>query len=542
MTVSCSFPAAGTVRTTDERVINLYQKAVQYDKQPCLWEGLFRLACLIKTKPMDEPVAAYILHAIEDSENGALSGTFSEQICIARAAFALFEYNTDREILKRIASWLRYVEIEFDNLIRQDHILYHPADLMELLVRFYQASGVKSALRISARLRADAFDWTTALHTFQQTIPVCTDDQKEEQPFPDKDPAEIEFDEKERLINHAETLADGVRYTIYAGIYSGHKQDLSAGKTVWKHLLKHHHALCGGTTGSPYLCGNAADRPVFNTVPAAWTEAFAAVMAMPDSEWALDEMIRIVFNALDECLNRPEHASQRINSVSIPNRSSDDISHLYARMTRAVAAAYHHAVALSENGIRIQYPIHGRYMIMARKQPLILIMDPDSVVFQCKKPVSVNIDFYLSAISTSSIRVIRNSDITEELNGISAGSTGIMIHMDTEWHNRDEIRLVPEDRTTVEETHHQGCAYFASNRLLCVPSDPETFACAVCRDPERAEGEFIIYTAPVEKWKLRDNQPGDIPVLPEIRGHAEQKRMQYYADVPCRISMFPRAR
>ena len=257
---------------------------------------------------------------------------------------------------------------------------------------------------------------------------------------------------------------------------------------------------------------------------------------------ALDEMIRIVFNALDECLNRPEHASQRINSVSIPNRSSDDISHLYARMTRAVAVAYHHAVALSENGIRIQYPIHGRYMIMARKQPLILIMDPDSVVFQCKKPVSVNIDFYLSAISTSSIRVIRNSDITEELNGISAGSTGIMIHMDTEWHNRDEIRLVPEDRTTVEETHHQGCAYFASNRLLCVPSDPETFACAVCRDPERAEGEFIIYTAPVEKWKLRDNQPGDIPVLPEIRGHAEQKRMQYYADVPCRISMFPRAK
>ena len=123
MTVSCSFPAAGTVRTTDERVINLYQKAVQYDKQPCLWEGLFRLACLIKTKPMDEPVAAYILHAIEDSENGALSGTFSEQICIARATFALFEYNTDREILKRIASWLRYVEIEFDNLIYKSFII-----------------------------------------------------------------------------------------------------------------------------------------------------------------------------------------------------------------------------------------------------------------------------------------------------------------------------------------------------------------------------------------------------------------------------------
>ena len=71
---------------------------------------------------------------------------------------------------------------------------------MEFLVCFYRVSGVKSALRLCARFRADSFDWTTALHTFQQSIPIG---QKETE-IPDRffgiRPELIEYDQKERLI------------------------------------------------------------------------------------------------------------------------------------------------------------------------------------------------------------------------------------------------------------------------------------------------------------------------------------------------------
>ena len=164
--------ANGTARSQDNRVKRLYQKADQWNAFPRMWEGLFRVACLIKNKPLEEPVTQRIYEAIHDTDDGSFAGSFDEQICTARALFAVFEYNTDKEILKRIAIWLRYLEVEFDKCTAESGVLYQPADLMELLVRYYLATGMKSVLRICSRLRAEAFDWTTSLHTFQQSIPI----------------------------------------------------------------------------------------------------------------------------------------------------------------------------------------------------------------------------------------------------------------------------------------------------------------------------------------------------------------------------------
>ena len=120
LTTAHCFPSNGTVRTTDERLRNLYVRADEKKDNPFLWEGLFRVACLIKNKPLDEPVTEMILNAIRDTENGSIEGKLSVQISIARAAFAVYEYNTDRSILQRIAVWCRYLEIEFDQLTRED--------------------------------------------------------------------------------------------------------------------------------------------------------------------------------------------------------------------------------------------------------------------------------------------------------------------------------------------------------------------------------------------------------------------------------------
>ena len=91
------------------------------------------VACLIKNKPAEEPVAGLIYDAIRDTENGSVEGSLTEQIQKMRAAFAVFEYNTDRTILKRIAVWLRYLE-DTQNYATKPHgkhdvAAYWPAEL-----------------------------------------------------------------------------------------------------------------------------------------------------------------------------------------------------------------------------------------------------------------------------------------------------------------------------------------------------------------------------------------------------------------------------
>ena len=203
LTIPHCFNTNGTIRSTDERITRLYQRAVHWIDRPCLWEGLFRIACLIKSKPADEPVAALIRDRIRVIGNGAFDGTITEQISIARAAFALYEYNTDRNILKRISLWLRYLEVDFDALCIQDHLLFRPADLMELLVKFYQVTGAKAVLRLCSRLRAMSFDWMTTLHTYQQSIPIRPDDKNHYQLNLTDRPETLDYEEKQKLINHA---------------------------------------------------------------------------------------------------------------------------------------------------------------------------------------------------------------------------------------------------------------------------------------------------------------------------------------------------
>ena len=82
LAVSHCFPCNGTVRTTDERVRNLYTASVRWIDNPYMWEGLFRIACLIKNKPMDEPVTTLILNAVRETENGSAEGCLSRQVSI----------------------------------------------------------------------------------------------------------------------------------------------------------------------------------------------------------------------------------------------------------------------------------------------------------------------------------------------------------------------------------------------------------------------------------------------------------------------------
>lgn len=540
MTVPNCFPAPGTVRASDERLTNLYQKANQYIEKPCLWEGLFRLACLIKSKPLDEPVAKLILRTAVTTERGSFSGNISEQIDTARSLFALFEYSADRNLLKRLSDWLRYFEVEYDNLTIQNGILFRPADLMEFLVRFYMVSGVKSALRLCARLRSDSFDWTTALHTFQQSIPINQKETEIPEQFFGIRPDMIEYDQKEKLINHSELLADGVRYSLFAGIYSGHNRDLSAGQTVWTYLLKHHHALCGGITGNPYISGKASDQTISNAALSSWVEAFASQMTVSESPWAVIELIRIVYNGLDDCLNRDIISdTQRINTVTDRFVHPSDPAKLYSRICRAVAAAYSHAVTMTENGIRINYLLPGRYLLMIRKQAMMLQIEHESITIQCREPVNACIAVFISETGTGFATVVRKDETPSEMSDAMLNNQ--FVTLGSLWNDQDTIRYIQNGRIYQEENHHHGIAFMKANRLLSLPVSNACFARAVCDPPVINERNHIMLPMEtVDKWILREQEPTDIPVYPETKGPRIISELVFYSDCHSRITMFPR--
>ena len=534
--------ANGTVRSQDNRIRRLYQKADQWNAFPRMWEGLFRIACLIKNKPLEEPVTQRIYEAIQDTEDGSFTGPFDEQIYTARALFAVFEYNTDKEILKRIALWLRFVEVEFDRCTRESDVLYQPADLMELLVRYYLATGMKSVLRICSKLRAEAFDWTTSLLTFQQSIPIDNHKILPSEINISVRPENLEYDEKEKLINHAEMLADGMRYTLYSGLYSGHSQDLSSGHILWEYLLKHHHAVCGGTTSNPFLSGTASDQPVNNLALAAWTEAFGSQLVLPESEWALDEMIRIVNNGMADCLEREEiPLFQLINNPTGISQATDNKIVLYARITRAVAAAYRYAVMATVSGIRINYLLPAKFMFMIGKQPVVLCTDRSYAVFQCKNSFNASVEIYMSRTENADVSLTRNGTTTVRKHNESKIRDGIFLRTENAWCNEDGYHLEQNNTIITEECHHQGLCFFAGNQLLTVCASEDHYAYAVTEIPRQDNAKTIITLAEIPKWKISRKHLPDIPVLPIPADTGKNFEMIPYHLNKNRIAMFPKA-
>ena len=539
LSVPHSFLSCGLIRTDDAPVHKLYQKTQEYIESPSVWEGAFRLAALLKDDPMSEPVTGKILEAIGESSDGSFNGRIEDQIAVARAALTVFEYNTDRNILKRIASWCRYLEVEWDPLFTNGRTLFCPADLMELLVRFYQTSGIKSVLRLCTKLRSTVFDWTTSLHTIQQIIPLKTMDAEQISFIEQIRIEELDYDQKQVLLNHAELLANGIRYSLYSGIFSGNRQDLTAGKTAWNYLKKHHRAICGGTTAEPFLGGAGSNAKIQTEALAAWTEAFASQMLLPGTEWAADELIRIIYNGLSYCLKSdriPKY--QRVNSVTEPVTSEG--AGLYAGVARAVAAAFRAGITATENGIRINYLLPARYLLMIGKQPVVLHSDGQTAVMNMKGETTFPVAVFRAGTETASVTIVNGDEKISLTTEADEGKNGHYIAAEKAWHAQDRISFEPDDRVYTESTHHQGICWFVRNCVLTAQRGKESFNVAAAETPVIRNGKAEVRLYRIEGWHEHHGEPEDIPVLPGHYQDTENAELIPYAKADKKISMFPR--
>ena len=540
LSVQHSFLSCGLVRSDDQRIKGLYKNIQGFLELPSVWEGTFRLAAMLMDDPVSEPVAGRIMTALAECDDGSFCGSVEDQISVARAGLALFEYNTDRNILKRIASWCRYLEIEWDQLFKKGRTIFSPADLMEFLVKFYQASGIKSVLRLCTKLRSAAFDWTTSLHTIQQVIPLESTD-KNQISFIDRICKEdLDYEQKQILLNHAVMVADGIRYSLFAGIFSGNRQDLSAGKNAWNFLQKHYRAICGGTTSGPFLDGSVSNACISTEALASWTLAFSAQMLIPGSDWAVDELIRVVFNGLSCCLKEeilPEY--QLVNNIA-DNREKEKKPDLYAKASRAVAAAINCGIAMTETGFRINYLPEARFIMMIRKQPVVLYSNRQKIIISLKGEMSIPVSVFRSATETADISVLCHEG-KEILNSEPGKSrNGHYLHTEKTWHSQDQICFEQKEKIITENTHHQGLCWFVRNRLMVYECSNEKFRVAAAKEPSIMDGQVKTTLYRIEGWHLHHDEPEDIPVLPNHFSETEEVELVPYDCAARKVSMFPR--
>ena len=552
MTSAYSALSNGQVRTKDAAAERLYGWLCARGDDPETWEGAFELACMLRDAPLEETAARRIREALQENETGMLAGSWAEQLHIARAGLALYEYTVEKDILRRLAAWCGALEVHWDEALADRMIRICPADWMSFLVRLYRITGVKAILRLCTRLRAAAMDWTSLLHGFHQRQPLARNAEPEEilriLRGPEAD--ESDFFTRQAVVNRAEWLADGVRYTAWAGIFSGNGQDLSAGEKGWLSIRRDHGAVCGGTTADVMLAGTGTDRAIDAAALAAWTEAFADQATALDAPWALNALTRLVWNGLPACIGEKGTVFfQRVNTlrtekegagILCPETDAERETHVLARLARAYAAARKSAVAATPEGFAIQLQLPGRYAVSAGKEPVMLRADEDEIQIRGKKGLRAPIRLFAAETETRDIRV----EMGEKTAAAESRETEEGIYLTWSGDGSESCRIVftAGSRILVQREHHEGISCYRGNRLLAMDAENADYRVAACGEPEVADGQPMLPVRAVPGWRKNRGIPTDIPVLPEAEGEIRRVPLVPYRDAAERISVFPRTR
>ena len=539
----CSL-SRGTVRTGEEHLKKLYTRLNrQIDRAEAL-EPAFSLSCLLKDKPTEENAAREILRRTGSTENGDFEGNTEEQIAIARAGLAMADYTADRNMLKRLAEWCRWLETEWESMEDEFCIRVQAADLMEFLVRFYRTSGIKALLRLCTRLRFTSMDWTSYLHNERRRETTHIQDQEEaERFFHGPVGKEIDYFQLQFYLNHAELAADGMRFCAWSAMFSGNSRDFSAGKTGWEQLSKDHRAACGGTSGNPFMSGSSPSSPVSGCTAAAWTEAMITQANLCTDPWALNEAVIIVHNALAEAIYRGNDTTiQRVNDPldHRDNGGKEELFRQDCRLARAAASAWHHAVTATKEGFRINYFLKGRYCLKGGDKPILLEMTEDSALLRGNDGNGTKINLFLAG-TENCIPVITCGKKKQAISIPEGQPCGITVHLEKEWKVGEGIRMTEGNTPVLRDSHHQGICCYHRNRLMAMSIAENEYAFAATSAPEIRDGRILMTVRKTGAWKERNGIPTDIPVKPRAEGETETRELIPYAGSRRRIAVFPTA-
>lgn len=539
----------GQVRVAYAPATALYRAAGEVINQPALWEGVFRLACVVTGEPMEQPVVRCIRDYLElQGEDGLLPGSVSDAVAVLRAAWAMYEYDAQRPLLEKIALWCGWACEHWEIVLADSDVRVRPADLMELLCNLYRVTGMKAVLSLCERLRAEGMDWSGALHTFsvQRGMKRMMPWNELEEGMVKEERRESGFYTRQYLTCHAETLADGMRAAMAAGRYSGSRTELSAAKTGWERISRYHGAVCGGTTADETLGGMSPECGVSADALGAWAEAFASV----DEAWAYEALDVLMRNGLAAAINdgEPLHM-QRVNSLAA-DCGVTDCYHVsenaqmaaLARLCRGVAAAISSAVTQRADGPQVNLMVRGKYMVAQEIGHMLLSMDGD----EFKWTIRVHVKDAMRAAMR--IRVPAwAKDVGVLVNGLAvyADSKDSWVTLDRNWSDGDIVTVMSECRVRVVENgyHQSACVMLGNNVMVYPAAKGMDWNMALAGKVEKREnGDVTAVLRRVPDWRCRGNVPVDLPVLPETEGESICAVLKPYADTPCRIALLPRGK
>lgn len=540
----------GQVRTDARELAELYQALAKEENDPVTWEALFSLACLTTAHPMEEAVSGRILNAMGKTENGAFPVETDQQLPAARAVLAVYEYTATREILKRLAAWCRWLEADWDKVQNRRWVRVQSADLMEFLVRFYRITGLKAMLRLCAKLRSAAMDWTTILHSFQRRSILNRDEMEPEAEalFSKEEYPEIDLFATQYLAGHAELLADGVRYTAFSAMYSGNGQEITAGEKGWEYMKKYHTAACGGTTGDVFLAGSGTEKGIHPAATAAWAEALTAQARLNANPRMMTDLVRLVYNALADCLNQPGTACRVVNIQDAagkvfcfdPEKDPARDTRILARLARAAALVWQNAIGVSAEGIQLNYLLPGRYMVSTGGENAVLLAERDALHIRCRQPAGMTLDVFCAGTETAEIALqCGNGPEKPAETGEMTARGGGMLRIRRTWDNLDTLVFHQKEKIYTEETHHRGLCIMIRNRVMALNVQDAEYRYAACGAPFIRNGQAFVPVQRIARWPAKDGIPTDIPVLPAGIGDVISAPLTPYAETPGRIAVFP---
>lgn len=539
---------SGQVRLTNDTLNKLYALTDAAKDQPRVWEGAFRLACLLTVKPMEEKCAKWIAAALaQQSEDGSFAMPVEQAVALMRAALAMYELDARRPLLEQMVKWCAWVAKNWEKVLACDAVRIHSADLMELLLALYRVTGKKAVLALCVKLRQQAMDWSGILHTFavQRSMSRITSWKDMEAGMEAEDGSEAGFYTRQYLTCHAESLADGMRASALNGQYSGNGQEISAGKIGWEKISRFHGAVCGGVTADETIGGTSPSCAVDAASLGAWAEAFCYAPA--GEAWAYEALEILIENGLSAALVDDKLVPfQRVNSLSI-NSGTKDCYHVHesneqvwramSRLCRGWASAASHAVTVSQKGAAINLYMPGKYAVPMADNACVLTMAGENgrhtVTIHTKTTFKAALNLRIPAWTDSAC-------ITVNAEGGKEGKPGTWLTVERAWNDGDTITIEFTRKLTITEGHHQSACVSYGAKVMAYPVTEDNWAVALCGEPEVKDGIVIAPLKRVPSWRKRGSIPADLPVLPETEGEIMMAELSPYAETPCRIALFPR--
>lgn len=538
----------GIAGETLERLCSL---ALQAPMSAALADGALTCAYLCENAALAEKTEQWVQERLQtQGQDGSLPLRPVEGIRIMLAAARIFAHRGDKALLMPMMRYCAHLRERWEELRLDGDVMGQAADLMELLVFLYNATGKKALLHLMELTRRDAMDWSGLMSTFALSRPtgklMDRDEMEAGRKAEGNDPSG--FYTRQYLATFGPALAQGIRLPMLMGLYSGSSRDLEAGYAGYEKIMRFHGSALGVFTSDLHLAGGSPSAAVSAWSAGETARSLARVWQVTEKPGAAEALARLVENALPAFL--PEGRLLpflRVNSLSVnagvadcyaPGEALRTAEESLGALLSGAAEIARTAVCATSTGISVGLYLPGRYVLRLGGEKTALTVSAEdqrlTLTVSMKKPAEAELRLRIPSWT---------KDPMVQVNGEGgyAPEAGKVFALRRTFQEGDVITLLLPCDARLEEGYHQSISVLRGDTLMALPVEGENWRRALCGAADTEEGTVAkVMDAP--EWKTRVHVPADPPIAPRTEGEAEKVVLQPFARAACRIAAFPKGK